>query len=485
MDPDLEKKKLSNDFESSRGAGEKSLGKVLDLKNLKLPELVALCKEKGIKGYSGKKKAEVLELLKKVTSTPEPNLEEKQKEEKKLTSKKSQTSQKVLPTLPPPSRPKLLPTPRGSSGEVLGKKYPEVCPNFPGLFGFDEITPLFYKWLKEKASVSYLYGPAGVGKSCFIWRLLEAIGVKGIEVDSFNMDILASANSLVPRVAVWDDCEKPGKPPLGIKTHLIIIGRDKFTYVPKESLHVCVSKPRVASLAKWLLPKYPSYTIDQLNNLCKLNDGDIRHILMTLKAGVFTDCEKDMIVQKDAFSATGALFNTSLSLDKRIENASLEPDMTLCMVFDALPKSGIELEDVLKGLDSLSYTDCLHHQEGRWMGVVDAVQRAGPTKMPFLLFPSWYGKYSKGEKHKRWLGSWKKDLDTMLVLRNRIVEFANEVPEEGDALVKRVSKEIHKHGLLYGNLFEELDEFLFEGSEISDFTDDFKAKLKKLEDKDI
>jgi hypothetical protein len=204
-----------------------------------------------------------------------------------------------------------------------------------------------------------------------------------------------------------------------------------------------------------------------------------------LEAGVFTDSEKDTIVQKDAFSATGALFNTSLSIEKRMENSSLEPDMTLCMVFDALPKCGVELEDVLKGLDSLSYTDCLRHQEGRWMGVVDAVTRVGASKPPFLLFPSWYGKYSKTEKHKRWLGSWKKDIDTMTTLRGRIIEFAGEQEGELEEVCKKVLKVIGKHGLTYTNLFEELDEFLFEGCEIGDFTDEFKVKLQKLEDKDV
>jgi hypothetical protein len=310
------------------------------------------------------------------------------------------------------------------------------------------------------------------------------MGVKGIEVDSYDMDILGSSNSLVTRVAIWDNCEKPGKPP-AVKTHLLIIGRDKFTYVPKDSLIVCVSKPRVTTLAKWLLSthKYPKYTIDQINNLCKLNESDIRHILLTLEAGVFTDAEKDTIVQKDAFSATGALFNTNLSLEKRIENASLEPDMTLCMIHDAIPKCpGLELEDVLKGLESLSYTDCLHHQEGRWMGVVDAVIQTGATRPPFLLFPQWYGKYSKTEKHKRWLGSWKKDLDTMKVLRERIVEFAGSLSVSEEEVSKKVLKEIGKYGLTYTNLFEELDEFFFEvpDNEVSDFTDEFKVKLKKL-----
>ena len=439
-----------------------------DLESLKLPALIALCKEKGIKGYSGKKKAEVLELLKIPEKVPGNLLE-------KVNPKKSRTSGKRLEKFP-----EKVPEKQKSSGTVSGTSpniLPDVCPSFPDLFGFDDITPLFYKWLKEKPSVAYLYGQAGVGKTSFVWKMLGAMGV---EVDSYDMNILGSSNSIVPRVAVWDDCEKPGKPP-SVKTHLVIIGRDKFTYVPKESLHVCVSKPRVTSLAKWLLPKYPQYTIDEINNLCKLNDGDIRHILLTLEAGVFTDAEKDTIVQKDAFSATGALFNTSLSLDKRIESASLEPDMTLCMVFDALPKCGVELEDVLKGIDSLSYTDCLRHQEGRWMGAVDAVSRTGPTKMPFLLFPSWYGKYSKGEKHKRWVSGWRKDVDTMIVLRNRIVDYANQVPEEGDALSRRVLKEIHKHGLTFTNLFEELDEFLFEGCEVDDFTDEFKKQIKKLE----
>jgi hypothetical protein len=38
-------------------------------------------------------------------------------------------------------------------------------------------------------------------------------------------------------------------------------------------------------------------------------------------------------------------------------------------------------------------------------------------------------------------------------------------------------KEIGKHGLTYTNLFEEFDEFLFEGCEIGDFTEEFKKQL--------
>ena len=465
-----------------------------DLEGKKLQELVALCKEKGIKGYSGKKKAEILELLKKSVpsvpsvpsipaSSPEQNPGKSSgKSSEKPKSKKSQ----VLGASPeiPEKVPKVKSS--GSSSKPLGWKFPEVCPKIPEMFGMEEVISDFYKWLKDKPSVAYLYGPAGVGKTMFIWKLLEAMGVKGIEVESYDMNILGSGCSLLPRVAVWDDCEKPGKPPSVVKTHLIIIGRDKFTYVPKESIILRIDKPRTTSLAKWLLGKYPKVSIDILNNLCKINDCDIRHILLTLESGVFTDSEKDSIVQKDAFSATGALFNKGLSIEKRIENASLEPDVTLCLVHESLPKcSGVELEDVCRALECISYTDSLRHQEGRWLGVVATVSVLDPIKPPFLLFPQWYGKYSKTEKHKRWLSDWKSkgwNLDSMMAFRGSLLEKAENWGEELEVeeLCKKVLKVIQANRLTYTNLFEELEEFLFEGCEIGDFDESIHKVLKKL-----
>ena len=443
----------------------------------KVAELQKLCKEKGVKGYSGKKKDELIALLS-VEPAPVP----------------LRSSAEVI-IIPKPAT--LKPAAPLCSPPPLNK------PNLSHrLFGFEKESDSLFSWFTAyKKGKPYppfcLYGPSGIGKTFFVHEFFKALCI--CVKEDFESDDIENKKSffydsppITPSVFVFEYIDKAPKPVAPLAVPLVLIGREKPTGMPKESVLAKLGKPPSAALAKWLVAKFPGVKQEEIASLVQMNEGDIRHILLTLESGFIGDLSKDTLVQKDAFSATAALFNTGLSFEKRCANATLELDMTTCLIHDGMLRCGASLEDdLLDAYSALSLTDCMRHQDQKAACAVSVVGLLGADKPPFFYFPPWYGKYSKTEKHKRWLADWRRlgvrggyDLDSMLLFREALCEKGGALADAGASLEEialATWKTIKGAGVKVENVFEELEEFLLEGNQVSEFDSGIVKAILKIE----
>jgi hypothetical protein len=221
----------------------------------------------------------------------------------------------------------------------------------------------------------------------------------------------------------------------------------------------------------------------ELRELCEKNNGDVRHILITLSSAFPGADVKDEILEKDAWSAVGTIYSGSGSFARRMEHALIDLDMVLCLTADGMPKSGATLETLVTAYEHLSYTDTMRHQDGRAAGVVCVIgklKQAQPElRSPFVPFPAWYGKYSKTEKQKKWLADWRRrpqmDFETLGLWRASLLHRVGELSLDGlsekeavSLCAKFVLKEMWKARLDYDDVFEKYPEMLLEGTEIEE-----------------
>lgn len=459
------------------------------IETLTVKELQDLCKRKGLKGYSGKKKAELLLMLgarcgagaEAVTSviikTPSPS--------------------------PAAQQPKAAPA---SSSNL-----PLTPPSLP-LLGFVKEAEELLRWLSQPPSVAVIYGPSGIGKTLFAHTFFTALNYSVIEINSVDDEIIHESSVDSRRIALLDDVEKFSKLPSKKSplTHLLVIMRDKPTSAG-TALVLKVNRHSTPSLLRWLVAKFPNAVEEDLRDLCEKNNGDVRHILITLSSAFPGADKKDEILEKDAWSAVGTIYSgsggsggTSRSFVSRMEHALIDLDMILCLIADGLPKvsgEGSSLESLVDAYEHLSMTDTMRHQDGRAAGVVcviGKVKEALPeAKSPFVPFPAWYGKYSKTEKQKKWIADWRRRcqiagsdsvvLETLGLWRTTLLHRVGELDLEGlsekDAIslcAKYVLKEMGRMRLDYDDVFEKYPEMLLDGAEIEELDERVVKEVKRL-----
>ena len=466
-----------------------------ELEKKTVKELQALCKEKGVKGYSGKPKADLLKLLQPATveqpipvaPCPTPKAKAKGKT-------------KAVPIASEPE-PITAPKPKGkvkSDKPIPAQK--TTCasrdslqpPILPTVLGFESAANQLVEWLKGPPSTAGLYGASGIGKTHFIHAFAKALNYTVLEVpntpDALDTPLLLNRTLHYPRVfSILDDAEKIQKPPKGLQTHLLYIGRDKFpsTYITGPLIQV--RRPTALQIAKFLQPRYPSHTVQVLQELAEHNKSDIRHCIQILNSQLTSTTQmKDETLDRDAFEAHAKLYDRSLSFERRIQFAETDPDILLCFAQESIAKLTWENDILSKATDMASMADCISTQAHR-VALTTAIPACLPagTKPPFCSFPLFYGKYSKTEKHKRYLAQLharKHDLETIPLVRANLMALANDLAEK-DYTIPQIAtfvlRTIQKEHLTYDLLFDSYEDCCYEGTELEEFDTPLQKELKK------
>ena len=367
-------------------------------------------------------------------------------------------------------------------------------PTLPQLLGFESAASQLLEWLKGPPTTAGLYGASGIGKTYFIHSFAKAIGYTILELpntpDAFETPLLHNRTLHYPRaLAIQDDAEKIQKPPKGLQTHLLFIGRDKFpsTYITGPLIQV--RRPTALQVAKFIHQKNPSYSIQELQVLAEENKSDIRHILQILNTKVSTKAQtqlKDETIDRDAFEAHTKLYDRSLSFDRRTQFAETDPDIILCMAQESIAKITFEDDILVKATAMASMADCIPTQAHR-VALTTAIPAClpGATRPPFCSFPLFYGKYSKREKHRKYLAQLharKHDLETIPLVRANLMNLANELAEEGKPIpeiASAVLRSIQREHLTYDLLFDSYEDCCYEGYELEEFDTPLQKELKK------
>ena len=350
--------------------------------------------------------------------------------------------------------------------------------------GFEDEARVLHQWISNPPSVASLYGPTGIGKSFFIHSFFKALGYTVIESSTDELpETLYTPSYISKRVILMDDAEKaPKLPNQPLVTHLLLLGRDKLS----APIQMKVNKPTVTTCTKWLMKKFPTKTKEEIQKVIDEHEQDLRHILLTLTSGFSQAAKKDETLNKDAWQAASKLYNKTLPFDTRMAFAEIETDFVSHLIQDGIPKATFDLDSAAKALDQLSTTDVTRHTTGKLSMLVTTVSKLNQEKpyVPFIPFPTWYGKYSKREKHKRFLSGKRIDIEGMGVLRASLLDQANTSANEGksmDIIAKECLSLLQKYRLHYDDLFEMYDEFLYEGSEVDECISELAKKIKELE----
>lgn len=470
-------------------------------------ELQALCKEKGIKGYSGKSKADLLTLL---TPPPEPIKEEsvpiliektKPKKEKKPKEPKEsketkETKEKVPTKQETKSKIKARELKSVKDQQTVNKSnsaYPlslSLQTPLTHILGFESAATQLIEWLKGPPTSAGLYGASGIGKSYFVEEFAKAINYTLLHIpyntDTLDTPLLQNRTLHFPRIfAVCDDAEKIQKTPKNLQTHLLYVGRDKFAPTYLTGPLIQVRRPTALQIAKFLHIQYSSYTIQELQELAEQNKADIRHILKILESTVSQN--KDETIDQDAFQAHIKLYDRDMSFEKRTQFAETDPDMIFCLAQESVPRiSPFVSKEFIKAMDVASLADCIHTQAHRVALTTSIPAYLPPTvKPPFVSFPMYYGKYSKGQKHKTYLSQLharKHDLESVPVLRAKLFEKANELAESGftnEQIASAVLKTIQREHMTYDLLFDSYEDCCYEGSELEEFDTPIQKEIQR------
>lgn len=423
----------------------------MELSKKKVSELLALCKEKGVKGYSGKKKEELITLLSNIGHQTPTLLQN--------------TPSSINPST---QTQKEIKIPKSKSLGTTPILLQEVgC-------GLESVKKELEEFLNKPPSICNLYGPSGCGKTFLLHNSKIPTIIEFFPEDSSIESLLhqtLSSFSFEKRVVIVDNCEKNpvAKAPKQLYAHCILVSTEKLTSCPE---YIKVKKPTPTTIVSYLAPLYPSKTKEELFDLCHKNSNDIRHIQLILDTKFRG--EKDTIVEKDVFSAMNALYNPSLSFDKRVENTILDLHFTQLLAHQELPSACSSLETCVRGYEFLSMSDCIGETRPREALVVATVS-AGigsvPKQPPFHTFPQWFGKYSKTEKHKRFFQKHKKSLEELFLVRDKLLEEV----EDTKTCVALLEK--YK---LTPDEFEQIEEFYLEGSEINSLDEQILKEVKKL-----
>lgn len=237
-------------------------------------------------------------------------------------------------------------------------------------------------------------------------------------------------------------------------------------------------------------------TAAEVEELCERNGNDIRAILNSLQFGSRSvgprgpsekaaAGDKDSIHRLDPFSAVGKIFGGSGSLDERMNYFFVDHSLVPLMVAEgyvaAAEKSKqrggdlTALNRCAAAADRITDWDLLDtrvRKQQAWhllpaaaTACVSAAAIAdGPA--PFQIFPTWLGKNSKRQKHRRLLGELRQHLgpgsesdvlDTRNLLRTRLFD--------GALNPQQVVQELKGLGLNRDDMMETLVETVFKGEE--------------------
>ena len=437
----------------------------MDLSLKKVSELLAICKEKGVKGYSGKKKEELITLLQRFDSP----------QTQTLTFSKPREQKEIIPSLPPAFKTLGVKTKTPINPEVktLGVKTSLVTLPTIGC-GLESVKKELEEFLNGPPKICNFYGPSGSGKTFILQNSKLQNLLEFFSEDSSIEQLLfqtLSCSSFERRIVIVDNCEKNPipKPPKEIHAHCILVSTEKLTSI---STQIKVKKPTPTAIVSYLSPFYPNKSKEELLDLCHKNSNDIRHIRLILDTKFRG--EKDTIIEKDVFSAMNALYNPTLTFDKRVENTILDLHFTQLLAHQELPSASLSLDTCVRGYELLCMSDCIGETRPREALIVATISRAidcSPKQPPFHTFPQWFGKYSKTEKHKRFFQTKKKSLEELFLLREKILE------ETEDS--KSCFKALEKYKVTPEE-FEQIEEFYLEGSEINSLEDPLWKEVKKL-----
>ena len=195
---------------------------------------------------------------------------------------------------------------------------------------------------------------------------------------------------------------------------------------------------------------------------------------------------KDETIDRDGFEAHLKLYDRSLSFDRRTQFAEIDPDIILCLAQESIAKVCYDDDSFVKAMAMASMADCTHTQAHR-VALATAIPACLPTQTrpPFCSFPLFYGKYSKREKHKRYLAQLhgrKHDLDSIPLIRANLMQFANNLAEQNKSIPQiatAVLRQIQKEHLTYDLLFDSYEDCCYEGSEVEEFDTPLQKELRK------
>ena len=160
--------------------------------------------------------------------------------------------------------------------------------------------------------------------------------------------------------------------------------------------------------------------------------------------------------------------------------------MIFCLAQESVARVSYEVsKEFVQAMDVASFADCIHTQAHR-VALTTSIPAYLPTvKPPFVSFPMYYGKYSKGQKHKTYLAQLharKYDLESIPVMRARVFEKANTLAENGatsEEIAKKVLRMIQREHMTYDLLFDSYEDCCYEGTELEEFDTPLQKEIQR------
>jgi replication factor C subunit 1 len=350
-----------------------------------------------------------------------------------------------------------------------------------------------------------LTGPPGIGKTTIAHLIPKKLG---FNVEEFNASDARSASAIKELFSnckkthalqklciVMDEIDGMSSGDKGgivelaniIKTSsipFICIANERSSKKIKPILNVTLdlkmNRPNKTSIATSLKKKLDvsgySYSVEELESLCEKNGNDIRSILNNIEFN--SKSNKDQNHLLDPFSATYKLFNNKTDLQTKEMSVYFDFSLVPLMAYEIYPStvkdSKKSLEELWKASDSLSTFDLFDsriHRKQEWELMPSAVQSvvqtasiaSGPT--PYQMFPTYLGKMSKRNKHKRELNEISNYIGTTtnnLVLESiDLLNYKLFEPLKNPSNIPLVIKDLDSLHLTRDHLFETLNECSF------------------------
>lgn len=372
------------------------------------------------------------------------------------------------------------------------------------------------KWLRGwtpavTPKAALLSGPPGIGKTTMAHMVARECGYDVVELNASNERSASAVKKVFEeaagsrcvgtrRVIIMDEVDgmssgdRGGVGELarmirsGLTFPIICIANERTT--PKLrpivscTLDLRCSRPTKTTIAKALMKVVAKegmrMTVAELETMCERNGNDIRSLLNYLQFGAIAARSGAKDERIDAFSATGRLFGGQGSMDTRMNYVFTDHSLVPLMVAEGYVaaagrgKAVDKIEAVVGAADMLGVYDMLDariHRSQAWSmlppatvmvaGAAAAVQ--GPA--PFQIFPSWLGKFSKRQKHKRWHRTLARELNMTgsdaLMARDLLRLRLFDVKATAGAIVDR----LEDYGLSRDSMMETLVETVFTGDE--------------------